>query len=108
MRHQHDYFPGNVRPNIPYLKEVLQNKYNSVVNDVDHKIDEETWGNFIQLNLINAWNKNGKKNYIEFTFPTCPNYNVLVYNHELNDEHALFFQCIAITCTTMFVIISTI
>ena len=85
MRHQHDYFPGNVRPNIPYLKEVLRNKYNSVVNDVDHKIDEETWGNFIQLNLINAWNKSGKKNYIEFTDPTCPNYNVLVYNHELND-----------------------
>ena len=27
----------------------------------------------------------GKKNYIEFTDPTCPNYNVLVYNHEVED-----------------------
>ena len=85
MRHQHDNFPGNVQPNLAYIKEVLRDKYNSAVTDVENKIDKETWGHFIQLSIINAGYRSGKKNYIEFTDPTCPNYNVLVYNHEVDD-----------------------
>ena len=85
MRHQHDNFPGNVQPNLAYIKEVLRDKYNSAVNDEENKIDKETWGHFIQLSIINAGYRSGKKNYIEFTDPTCPNYNVLVYNHEVDD-----------------------
>ena len=85
VRHQYDNFPGNVQPNLVYIKEVLRNKYNSAVNDEEYKIDKETWGHFIRLSIINAGYRNGKKNYIEFTDPTCPNYNVLVYNHEVDD-----------------------
>ena len=85
MRHQCDNFPGNIQPDLNLIKEELRDKYNSVVNDEEHKIDKETWGHFIQLSIINAGHRNGKKNYIEFTDPTCPNYNVLVYNHEAED-----------------------
>ena len=83
--HQYDNFPGNIHPNLGSLKEELRDKYNSCVPDEEHKVDKETWGHFVQLSIINAGYRNGKKNYIEFTDPTCPNYNVLVYNHEVDD-----------------------
>ena len=61
VRHQYDNFPGNVQPNIGYIKEVLRAKYNSAVLDEDYKIDKDTWGHFIQLSIINAGHKSGKK-----------------------------------------------
>ena len=84
LRHQYNDFPGNVKPDLKHIKEVLLDRYNALVSGVsdDYKVDKATWDNFIKLTIIDQGTKNGKKNYIEFTDPTCPNYNVLVYNYE--------------------------
>ena len=84
VRHLNDSYPGEIRPDLKAIKDVLRNKYNSVV-DEEFKIDNETWVEFVHLAIINAGYRTGKKNYIEFTDPTCPNYNVLVYNYEVDD-----------------------
>merc|ERR1712055_47942 len=73
------------------IREMLRPKYNQHVPD-EFQVDKETWDNFIKLSIIDAGSKSGKKNYIEFTDPTCPNYNVLVYNHEVeNGQNNPFF-----------------
>ena len=85
VRHLNDNYPGEIRPDLKAIKEELRNKYNSAVGDNEYQIDDETWDEFVQVSIINAGYRKGKKNYIEFTDPTCPNYNVLVYNYEEND-----------------------
>ena len=79
-RHKGDKFPGEFRPDINTIKEELRKKYNMAV-DEEYKIDQATWKEFIKVEIICAGYNKGKKNYIEFTDPTCPNYNVLVYNY---------------------------
>ena len=61
VRHQYDNFPGNIQPDLESIKEVIRDKYNSVVNDEEHEIDKETWDEFVQLSIINAGYRNGKK-----------------------------------------------
>ena len=84
LRHQYNDFPGNVKPDLKAIKEDLLTRYNTIVSGFseDYKVDKATWDNFIKLSIIDQGTKDGKKNYIEFTDPTCPNYNVLVYNYE--------------------------
>ena len=84
VRHQYNDFPGNVRPDLTNIREELRSRYNQHVS-AEYQVDKETWDNFIKLSIIDAGTKSGKKNYIEFTDPTCPNYNVLVYNHEVDN-----------------------
>ena len=85
MGHLNDNYPGEIHPDLKFIKEELRFKYNSAVNDEEYKIDDETWDEFVQVSLISAGYRKGKKNYIEFTDPTCPNYNLLVYNYEEDD-----------------------
>ena len=61
-------------------------KYNVAVIDEDYKIDKDTWNEFVKVEVITAGYHKGKKNYIEFTDPTCPNYNVLVFNYAEDDD----------------------
>ena len=90
MRHDHDDFPGNTKIDLNKTKEILRLKYNQNVPK-EFEVDKDTWTNFIKLTMIDAGGMSGKKNYIEFTDPTCPNYNVLVYNHEVeNGQHNPF------------------
>ena len=75
------------------IKEQLRKKYNVSVAEEEYKIDTDTWKEFVKVEFSTAGYNKGKKNYIEFTDPTCPNYNVLVYNytHDKNkDEHNPF------------------
>ena len=84
LRHQYNDFPGNVKPDLNKTREALRGRYNIRVSP-EHQVDKETWDNFIKLSIIDQTTKSEKKNYIEFTDPTCPNYNVLVYNYELEN-----------------------
>ena len=79
-RHKGDKFPGEFRPDINVIKEELRRKYNTAVDD-EYEIDKETWKEFVKVDFLPAGSNKEKKNYIEFTDPTCPNYNVLVYNY---------------------------
>ena len=91
MRLQYDDFPGNSKIDLDVIRENLRLKYNLKVEQ-EYQVNKPTWNNFIRLTIINAGSKNGKKNYIEFTDPTCPNYNVLVFNHEAEGgQHDPYF-----------------
>jgi len=91
VRHLSDKYPGEIRPDLQAIKLTLLDKYNVAVQD-EYKIDGETLDEFIQVSLISAGHRNGKKNYIEFTDPTCPNYNLLVYNYEENHNPFVGFE----------------
>ena len=71
VRHLNDSYPGEIRPDLKAIKDVLWNKYNSVVDD-EFKVDYDTWVEFVHLAIINAGYRKGKKTTSSLQTPPAP------------------------------------
>ena len=76
-----DYYPGENKPDLAQIKNELLSMFKTATHN-EIAIPTKTWNEHIFVNFIKTEGKY-RKNYIEFSDPTCPNHSLLVFNYSL-------------------------
>ena len=84
-RAEGDKYPGENKPDLKEIKKELYLMFKGMIPEIS--INERTWNEHIYVSFVKTYG-NDRKNYVQFSDPTCPNYSLLVFNYSLPNEMA--------------------